>query len=49
MGIAAPIYNGGALHAQRRAALDQYKAVSDQYRGTVLNAFREVADALRAL
>ena len=48
-GIAAPIYNGGALHAQRRAALDQYKAVSDQYRGTVLDAFREVADALRAL
>ncbi|WP_226859838.1 TolC family protein, partial [Acidithiobacillus ferriphilus] len=39
----------GALHAQRRAALDQYKVVSDRYRGTVLNAFREVADALRAL
>ena len=48
-GIAAPLYNGGALHAQRRAALDQYKVVSDHYRGTVLNAFREVADALRAL
>lgn len=48
-GLAAPIYNGGALHAQRRAAIDQYHVVSDQYRATVLNAFREVADALRAL
>ncbi|MBE7563672.1 MULTISPECIES: efflux transporter outer membrane subunit [Acidithiobacillus] len=48
-GLAAPIYNGGALHAQRRAAIDQYHVVSDQYRSTVLNAFREVADALRAL
>lgn len=49
VGIAAPIYNGGALDARRRAALDQYKVVRDQYRGTVLNAFREVADALRTL
>lgn len=48
-GLAAPIYNGGSLHAQRRAAIDQYRVVSDQYRATVLNAFREVADALRAL
>ncbi len=48
-GLAAPIYNGGSLHAQRRAALDQYRVVSDQYRATLLNAFRQVADALRAL
>ncbi|WP_081576676.1 efflux transporter outer membrane subunit [Acidithiobacillus thiooxidans] len=48
-GLAAPIYNGGSLHAERRAALDQYQVASDQYRSTVLNAFKQVADALRTL
>ncbi len=48
-GLAAPIYQGGSLHAQRRAALDQYQLVRDQYRATVLDAFRQVADALRNL
>ncbi len=49
MGLAAPLYEGGALHARRRAAIDEYEVVRDRYRATLLNAFREVADALRAL
>ena len=47
--LAAPIYHGGALAAQEKAAIDLYQVRSAQYRSTVLNAFREVADALRAL
>ena len=46
---AAPLYDGGTLRAQRRAAESAYKAVFADYRGTVLAAFRDVADALRAL
>jgi len=45
----APLLDGGALLARRRAAqaaLEQSKA---QYRSTVLMAFRNVADTLRAL
>ncbi|MEY2342941.1 efflux transporter outer membrane subunit [Acidithiobacillus sp. IBUN Pt1247-S3] len=47
--LAAPIYHGGALAAQEKAAVDQYQVRSAQYRGTVLTAFRQVADALRTL
>ncbi|MHB1202747.1 MAG: efflux transporter outer membrane subunit [Acidithiobacillus sp.] len=47
--LAAPIYEGGALHAKKRAAMDHWRVTTDQYRATVLNAFREVADALRAV
>ncbi|MBV7537637.1 efflux transporter outer membrane subunit [Duganella sp. sic0402] len=48
-GIAQPIFNGGALSAQRRAAEAAYDAASAQYRATVLTAFQNVADTLRAL
>lgn len=47
--LAAPIYHGGALAAQEKAAVDQYRVRSAQYRSTVLNAFKQVADSLRAL
>ena len=47
--LAAPIYEGGALHAKKRAAMDHWRVTTDLYRATVLNAFREVADALRAV
>ncbi|WP_123101646.1 efflux transporter outer membrane subunit [Acidithiobacillus sulfuriphilus] len=47
--LAAPIYEGGALHAKKRAAMDHWRVATDLYRATVLNAFREVADALRAV
>jgi outer membrane protein TolC len=48
-GLTAPLFHGGALRAQRRASLQGYAAAEDDYRSTVLAAFREVADALAAL
>lgn len=50
-GIAAgiPLFEGGALVYQRRAAIDAYKVALEQYRQTVLQAFKNVADALRAI
>jgi NodT family efflux transporter outer membrane factor (OMF) lipoprotein len=48
-GLTAPIFNGGALRAQRRAAEAAYDAAAGQYRATLLNAFQNVADSLRAL
>ncbi|CBW76610.1 Type I secretion outer membrane protein (plasmid) [Mycetohabitans rhizoxinica HKI 454] len=48
-GLTQPLFHGSALRAQRRAALHAYDAALDQYRQTVLNAFRDVADTLVAL
>lgn len=44
-----PIFQGGALRAQKRAAIDAHDAAAAQYRQTVLQAFQNVADTLRAL
>jgi len=44
-----PLFHGGQLEAERRAAIAAYDAAAAQYRDTVLQAFKEVADALRAL
>jgi len=44
-----PLFEGGSLFAKRRAAIDAYKQVAAQYRQTVLEAFKDVANALRAL
>ena len=46
---AAPLYDGGTLRAQRKAAEAAYQALFAGYRAAVLTAFRDVADALRAL
>jgi NodT family efflux transporter outer membrane factor (OMF) lipoprotein len=48
-GLSAPLFHGGRLRHQRRAALAAYDAAAAQYRETVLSAFRNVADSLRAL
>ena len=48
-GLVEPILNGGALDARRRAAQAAYEQAAAQYRGTVLGAFQNVADSLRAL
>jgi NodT family efflux transporter outer membrane factor (OMF) lipoprotein len=48
-GLTQPIFNGGALDAKRRAAQAAYEAAAGQYRSTVLQAFQNVADSLRAL
>jgi NodT family efflux transporter outer membrane factor (OMF) lipoprotein len=47
--LSQPIFHGGALLAQRRAALATYDAVTAQYKQTVLTAFQNVADTLAAL
>lgn len=44
-----PIFNAGSLRAKRRAAIDAYIQADAQYRQTVLQAFQNVADTLRAL
>jgi len=44
-----PIFRGGQLTAQRRAAIAAHDEAAAQYRETVLQAFQNVADTLRAL
>lgn len=44
-----PIFHGGELTAKRRAAIAAYDQAEAQYRETVLQAFQNVADALRTL
>ena len=48
-GLTQPIFNGGALQAKKRAAVAAYDAANAQYQSTVLNAFLDVANALRAI
>jgi NodT family efflux transporter outer membrane factor (OMF) lipoprotein len=47
--LAAPIFQGGTLLHQERAAKEAYVQAAEQYRSTVLTAFQNVADALAAL
>jgi NodT family efflux transporter outer membrane factor (OMF) lipoprotein len=47
--ILQPLFHGGELTARRRAAIAAYDQASAQYRETVLRAFQNVADVLRAL
>jgi NodT family efflux transporter outer membrane factor (OMF) lipoprotein len=48
-GLTQPIFHGGALYYQRKAAVDARDAAAAEYRQTVLGAFEQVADALRGL
>ena len=48
-GVTAPIFNAGALSAKVRASKATYEQASEEYRATVLSAFQNVADTLRAL
>lgn len=47
--ISAPLFHGGTLWFERKAALDAYQFSLANYRQTVLSAFAQVADILRAL
>ena len=47
--IAQPIFQGGTLLHRERAAKAAYDQAFEQYRGTVLTAFQNVADTLNAL
>jgi len=48
-GMNAPLFQGGALLAQRRQAIAAYEVAEAQYQQTVLQAFQNVADSLRAI
>jgi len=47
--LVLPLFEGGTLEAQKHAAEQAYRAVFADYRSSVLNAFSNVADVLRAL
>jgi NodT family efflux transporter outer membrane factor (OMF) lipoprotein len=47
--LTQPIFQGGTLLHERRAAVAAYDKAAAQYKSTVLNAFGNVADTLRAL
>jgi len=47
--VTAPIFQGGTLLHQERAAKAAYEQAAEQYRSTVLAAFQNVADTLTAL
>lgn len=47
--LTQPIYNGGRLRAEKRKAIADYQEAEGAYRETVVQAFREVADTLRAI
>jgi NodT family efflux transporter outer membrane factor (OMF) lipoprotein len=48
-GLLQPIFDGGQLSAQRRAAIDRYNSALATYRQTVVTALGQVADQLQAL
>ena len=48
-GLLAPLLDGGTLQARKQAAVAGFEQADAQYRSTVLTAFRNVADTLRAL
>jgi NodT family efflux transporter outer membrane factor (OMF) lipoprotein len=48
-GLTAPLYDGGTLRAERRAALDALHASASRYQQVVLTSFGQVADLLEAL
>lgn len=47
--VAAPLFEGGTLKAREKEARQRYLQVAAQYRGAVIGAFTEVADAMQAL
>jgi NodT family efflux transporter outer membrane factor (OMF) lipoprotein len=48
-GLTAPIFDGGTLRAEKRAAVDAMHASAANYEETVLEAFAQVADLLEGL
>lgn len=47
--LVAPLFDGGTLRAEKRAAVDALQASAAHYQQTVLVAFGQVADSLEAL
>src|SRR5690606_4282371 len=48
-GVTAPIFHGGTLKAEKRAAAADVRGAAATYQQTVLEAFGQVADLLHAL
>ena len=48
-GITQTLFDGGTLLHKKRAAVAAFNQAAAQYRSTVIKAFQNVADALRAL
>ena len=48
-GLTQPVFDGGTLLHRKRAAVEGFNAAAAQYRSTVITAFQNVADSLRAL
>ena len=48
-GLTQPLFDGGTLRAERRAALDALQARAARYQEVVLDSFGQVADLLDAL
>ena len=49
LGLAAPLFHGGTLAAREDESKQRYAQALSSYRGTVIAAFVDVADALQAL
>ena len=47
--IAQPVFDAGRLLHQQRAARDYYVQAAALYRSTIINAFQNVADTLKAI
>lgn len=47
--LTQPLFRGGTLYYQRKAAVDARDQAAAEYRQTVLAAFQQVADSLRGL
>lgn len=47
--VTVPVFQGGTLLHQERAAKANYEQATQQYRSTVLGAFQNVADSLAAI
>lgn len=47
--ITQPIFAGGSLKHRQRAAEAAYRQTAAQYRSTIINAFQNVADTLKAI
>jgi NodT family efflux transporter outer membrane factor (OMF) lipoprotein len=47
--LAQPIFNGGALRAEKRKAVAAYEEAGANYQQVVLQSFEQVADSLRAI
>lgn len=48
-GLTGPLFHGGSLQADRRGAVDGYKASLARYRQTVIRSFGQVADVLQSI